>query len=176
MPPEFDITIQEGQNWLAKYEYKREGTYVIEEQLDWNLVEDLGNFLELPTKGAYQGPTISALFNADELVKLDIARTKWRFVIAKYNNNFFLHIRSYVPFKGGSIPHTTYENLEADLKQDKLAYLSLSFDGNGRFISGVECNNKRWGNGIIDASTKKLPSTELDEIKREIYEDSLKAR
>ncbi|MBD2756891.1 hypothetical protein [Spirosoma validum] len=176
LPPEYDLSIQEAQSWLAQHEYKREGSYVRQEQLDWNLAVNLGYFLEVPFKKTYLGPTYNHLFYSGELSKLNQSQTEWQFVIGKQNNIYVFHIRAYVPFKGSHIPHSTDEPLQLDLKRKDQVYLSLGFDSNGRFHSGVECNNKRWGHGIIDISTKKFPSTELDEIKREMYNDSLKGR
>ncbi len=172
LSPAYDITIQEAQDWLARYEYNRLGSWVLEKQLDWKRAEDLGFFLEVPFKSAYQGPAIKPYFEPKELTKLNLIHTEWHLTIGKCDNKYLLHISGLIPSKDFTNKHSN-QNLLTCAKQKNGTYsgLWLNFNGKGNLVSGMEVINGH--GGIIDTNSKKLPSTELAEIKREIYHDSV---
>ncbi len=172
LPPAYDITIQEAQTWLAHHEYKRSGSWVPEKQLDWKRAKDFGFFLEVPFKSSYQGPSINSHFDSKELAKLSLIQTEWHLTISKRNNQYLFHISALVP-TGQFINHHSKQDLLACAKQKNGIYsgLWLNFSSNGNLVGGMEFTN---GHGqIINTLSKRLPSTELAEIKREIYNDSV---
>lgn len=99
LPPAYDITVQEAQSWLSNHEYKRKGSYIPKRQINWELAEDLGHFIEVPFKRIYQGPSFDNLFIPDELAKLDEPQVEWYLTVGKNNNEYLYYISGYVPFK-----------------------------------------------------------------------------
>ena len=169
LPPAYDITVQEAQSWLSQHEYNRQGSYISKKQLNWELAEDFGHYIEVPFRRIYQGPSIKSLFNSNELAKLDQSQAEWYFIIGKNNNKYLSHIFEYLPFKefSKSRGRTRQSLLECAKQRGAYSGLRLSFDCDGNFVSGVEVAN---GHGhIINISSQKFPSTELEEIKSEMY-------
>lgn len=175
LPPEYDITFEQAQDWLTQHEYKRLGSYVVEKQLDWKSAEDLGFFLEVPFKPMYRGPKISDLFNNEELIKLNQVRTEWYFTIGKSNNEYQFFISGLVPSKGFTKTYSKQSLLEcAKRKNGIYSGLWLNFDRNGKLVSGMEMINGR--GSIVDTSSRRFPSTELEEIRQEIYNNSANSK
>ncbi|MPR37310.1 hypothetical protein [Salmonirosea aquatica] len=172
MPPAYDITVQEAQSWSSQHEYNRQGSYISKKQLNWELAEDFGHYTQVPLRRTYRGPSIKSLFNPDELVKLDQSQAEWYFIIGKNNNEYLSHISEYLPFEEftKSRMYTRQSLLECAKQRGAYSGLMLSFNCDGSFVGGVEVTD---GHGhIISISSRKFPSTELKEIRSEMYNNS----
>lgn len=171
LPSECDITIKQAQNWLTQNEFKRGGSYVLEKQLDWKSAQDFGFYLEVPFKSTYHGPKVNHMFNDEELAKINQLRAEWHFTISKCDNKYTFFISGLLPFKMFSKEDSKKSLLEyARQKNGSYSGLWLNFDGHGELAGGMELINGRGYN--IYASSGKFPSTELEEIKQEIYNNS----
>jgi len=167
LSPAYDITLKEGQDWLVRQEHNLPGIWVLKNQLDWKRAEDLGFFLEVPFKPTYQGHAINPYFESTELAKLNLDQTEWHLTISKDDNKYAVHISGLVPSEDFSKGYPK-QSLLSYAKQRNGTYsgLWLSFNGKGDLVSGMEVIN---GHGkAINTKSKKLPSTELEEVKRDL--------
>ncbi|MFD1145432.1 hypothetical protein ACFQ4C_30175 [Larkinella insperata] len=167
LPSDYDISIPEGQAWIARHLDSR---FIREQQLDWKLAEDFGYYLDVPFKRTYRGPALKGVFENNELAKLDQTKTDWWFRIAKINSYYQPYIVCYIPFKEFTKRKINNRKSMRDYsKQASYSGLNLSFDEKGILNGGSEVTNGHSQN--ISLSSTKLPSTQLEEIKKEIGSD-----